>query len=69
MLHLQYYTKDSFTRFSFRLLRFNLNKTRQQFSTGQFHIPEYETRATKDRNKHEGCLTEYVKKDVICKRK
>ena len=43
-------------------------KLDKSFPTAQFHIPGYEIKAKKDRNKYGGGLIEYVKKVVICKR-
>ena len=49
---------------------FVLSETKldKSFPTAQFHIPGYEIRARKDRNKCGSGLIEYVKKGVICKR-
>ena len=43
-------------------------KLDKSFPTAQFHIPGYEIRARKDRNKYGGGIIKYVKKVVICKR-
>ena len=47
-----------------------LSKTKlgSSFPAAQFHIPGYEIRARRDRNKYDGGLIEYVKKGVISKR-
>ena len=49
---------------------FVLSETKldKKFPIAQFHIPGYEIRARKDRNKYGGALIEYVKKGVICNR-
>ena len=51
-------------------IRSYLSETKldKSFPTRQFHIPGYEIRARKDRNKYVGGLIEYVKKGVICKK-
>ena len=52
------------------LAYFVLSETKldSSFPTSQFHIPGYQIRAMRDRNKYGGGLTEYVKKSVICKK-
>lgn len=35
-----------------KLFRFKPNKTKQQLPTAQFHIPAYEIKARRDRNKY-----------------
>ena len=43
-------------------------KLEKSFPTAQFHIPQYEKRARKDRNKYWGGLIKYLEKGVICKK-
>ena len=49
---------------------FVLSETKldNNFPCSQFQISDYETRARRDRNKYGGCLIEFVRKELICKR-
>ena len=43
-------------------------KLDDSFPSAQFNLPNYEIRATSDRNKNGGGLIEFVKKGLICKK-
>ena len=49
-------------------LIFSKNKTDESFQTAQFDVEGYEIRASRDRDKYGGGLTEFVRRGLIYKR-